>query len=85
MWSRNKPALWAVAALILVTICVVSALAMARGAHMTLHDQALTTAKPGLRPISRESKPSAGIGGVGPGMKPVAKSKRTRSYAQKGK
>jgi hypothetical protein len=78
MCIRNKSALWAVIVFVLVTIFVVSALAMARGAHRTLYDQAPTGAQTSLRLISREAKPSAAIGVVGPATKTVAKSKRVR-------
>jgi hypothetical protein len=81
--SRKKTALWGVVAVALATIFVVSGLAMARGAHRTLYNQAPTSAQSGLRPISHEAKPSAAVGVVGPAMKTVAKSKQARRPPKK--
>lgn len=84
MDSRNGTALWAIALVVLVTIFLVSALAMARGGHRTLYDQAPKTAQAGLHPSSHETKPSAAIGVVDPARKTVAKSKQGRRTPRKG-
>ena len=71
MSRGNKTALWAGAALALIVVLVVSAFAMGRGAHGTLYDKATTSARSGLRPISRESKPSAAVGVSSPSTRRV--------------
>lgn len=83
MRNRNKAALWAAAALVLIALFVVSALAKSRSVHRTLYDRAATGMKPGSRPISGEAKPSAAVGVVGPLTKKVGKSKQARRTAER--
>jgi hypothetical protein len=83
MQSRNKAALWAAAALIVIALFVVSALAKAHGVHRTLYDRAATGAQSGSRPISGVAKPSAAVGVVGPSTKTVGKSKKARRTVER--
>ena len=80
---RNKTAFWGVLAFALATTLVVSALAMAHGAHRNPYREVPTSAQSGLRPTSHEPKPSAAIGVVGPATKTVTTSKRARRTPKK--